>query len=145
MQNLYMYLLRTCALSTAHLLLCNQPQTLLPSLFPTTSVPVVVEPVRSILASNLSSVFVGKIISEVGLCVCVCIQILLHNGSEEQQSCVLIISGTGTCSCDVLVEKCNVYCCCDEECTSYEQMSFHCSDSRYIIIITCTYKINTVM
>ena len=27
----------------------------------------------------------------------------------------------------------------------YEQVSFQCSDSRYIIIITCTYKINTVM
>ena len=59
-------------------------QTLLPSLIPTISVPVVVEPVRSILASNLSSVFVGKIIGEVGLCVCVCVCVTVYTNTPPQ-------------------------------------------------------------
>ncbi len=47
------------------------------------------------------------------MCVCVCTN-TPPQWILRAANCVLIISGTGTCSCDVLVEKCNVYCCCDE-------------------------------
>lgn len=60
------------------------------------------------------------------------IHIVVHG---QQVNCVLG-AGDSSCQCDLLVDQCDVLCCCDRDCSVSSRMVFNCSTSRCCLDIS---------
>ena len=52
-------------------------------------------------------------------------------------------TGDGNCGCDLMVARCDVYCCCDRDCTQVDIEGFQCSSTRYCVYSLVSWPLPT--